>query len=95
MLRLPASFKKAGKNVKRCKGRFYPEISLLNHTPFHEWSETKKGLIKNDHPLRGAEGIRTPVQTYSSKAFYMLISLLLVGNKPEMNKPIYCLAGWS
>lgn len=40
----------------------------------------------------GAEGIRTPVQTYSSKAFYMLISLLLVGDEPEMNKPIHHLA---
>jgi len=55
--------------------------------------KTKKGTIKPDHPLRGAGGIRTRVQTYSPKAFYMLISLLLVGNKPEMNKPIYCLAG--
>ena len=40
----------------------------------------------------GAEGSRTPVQTYSSKAFYMLISLLLVGRKQEMNKPIPCVA---
>jgi hypothetical protein len=40
----------------------------------------------------GAEGSRTPVQTYSSKAFYMLISLLLVGRKQEMNKPILCVA---
>jgi hypothetical protein len=27
----------------------------------------------------GGEGNRTPVQTYSSKAFYMLICLLVVG----------------
>lgn len=40
----------------------------------------------------GAEGSRTPVQTYSAKAFYMLISELLVGNRPEQNKPIYFLA---
>ena len=40
----------------------------------------------------GAEGNRTPVQTYSSKAFYMLISLLLVGDEQEMNKPTYRLA---
>lgn len=37
----------------------------------------------------GAEGNRTPVQTYSSKAFYMLISLLFVGDEPGMNKPIH------
>jgi len=41
----------------------------------------------------GAGGNRTRVQTYSSKAFYMLISLLVVGMKQEMNKPISRLAG--
>ena len=41
----------------------------------------------------GAEGNRTPVQTYSSKAFYMFISLLIVGAEQEMNKPIQHLAG--
>jgi len=40
----------------------------------------------------GAEGSRTPVQTYSSEAFYMLISLLVVGHEQEMNKPIHSLA---
>jgi hypothetical protein len=35
----------------------------------------------------GAEGIRTPVQTHSPKAFYMLISLLIVGIMQEKNKP--------
>ena len=43
----------------------------------------------------GAEGNRTPVQTYSSKAFYMFISLLLVGDEQETNKPIHHLAVWS
>ena len=43
----------------------------------------------------GAEGNRTPVQTYSSKAFYMFISLLLVGDEPGTNKPIHRLAVWS
>jgi hypothetical protein len=43
----------------------------------------------------GGEESRTPVQTYSAKAFYMLICLLIVGNKPENNKPICSLAGWS
>jgi hypothetical protein len=42
--------------------------------------------------LCGAGGNRTRVQTYSSKAFYMLISLLIVSRKQEMNKPIYNLA---
>jgi len=41
----------------------------------------------------GAGGIRTRVQTYSSKAFYMLISLLLVGIAQEKNKPMQHLAG--
>ena len=44
---------------------------------------------------RGGDRIRTGVQTYSPKAFYMLISLLLVGDTQEMNKPMYRLAGWS
>ena len=41
---------------------------------------------------RGGEGNRTPVQTYSAKAFYMLISLLFVGSEQESNKPIHFLA---
>jgi len=40
----------------------------------------------------GGEGNRTPVQTYSTKAFYMLISILIVGNEQETNKPIQSLA---
>ena len=32
-----------------------------------------------DIDFRGAEGNRTPVQTYSSKAFYMFILVLFVG----------------
>jgi hypothetical protein len=43
----------------------------------------------------GAGESRTPVQTYSTKAFYMLILALIVGKKPEPNKPISSLAGWS
>ena len=45
--------------------------------------------------LCGGGGNRTRVQTYSPKAFYMLISLLFVGNEQEMNKPITRLAAWS
>lgn len=55
--------------------------------------KTQKGRSNLIIPFVEPGGIRTRVQTYSPKAFYMLISLLLVGNKPEMNKPIYCLAG--
>ena len=40
----------------------------------------------------GGEGNRTPVQTYPSKAFYMLISSLIVGLIQGMNKPILTLA---
>jgi site-specific DNA recombinase len=43
----------------------------------------------------GGEGIRTPVQTYSPKAFYMLIPALIVGKQQEPDKPIISLAGWS
>ncbi len=41
----------------------------------------------------GGDRSRTGVQTYSPKAFYMFISLLVVGNEQETNKPIHYLAG--
>jgi hypothetical protein len=40
---------------------------------------TKKGDSREKIPLGGGEGIRTPVQTYSPKAFYMFIPALIVG----------------
>jgi hypothetical protein len=40
----------------------------------------------------GGEENRTPVQTYSSKAFYMFICSLIVGEKQESNTPIIPLA---
>ena len=43
----------------------------------------------------GAGENRTPVQTYSSKAFYMFIVALIVGDIQEQHTPIYPLAGWS
>jgi hypothetical protein len=45
-----------------------------------------------DNANSGGEEIRTPVQTYPSKAFYMLICLLLVGRWQENNKPNISLA---
>jgi len=38
-----------------------------------------KKAPENQRLHRGAEGNRTPVQTYSSKAFYMLITVYYVG----------------
>jgi site-specific DNA recombinase len=46
-------------------------------------------------PSGGGEGNRTPVQTYSPKAFYMLIPALIVGKRVGPDKPIVSLAGWS
>jgi hypothetical protein len=43
----------------------------------------------------GADRSRTGVQTYLPLAFYMLISELFVGERPELNKPIVHLAEWS
>jgi hypothetical protein len=57
------------------------------------FAENKKGDDKV--PLSGVGGNRTRVQTYSPKAFYMFISLLIVGDIQEKNKPIYHLAEWS
>jgi len=53
--------------------------------------------FKNSYqtPYGGAGEGRTPVQTYSPKAFYMLISLLFVGFAQEKNKPMQNLAVWS
>jgi len=55
----------------------------------------KKGDFREKIPLSGAEGSRTPVQTSSPKAFYMLIPALIVGRQQEPDKPIVSLAGWS
>jgi len=38
--------------------------------------------------LSGAAGIRTPVQTSSKSAFYMLILSLIVGRRPVKGEPI-------
>jgi hypothetical protein len=46
----------------------------------------------NPFPSSGGEGNRTPVQTYSSKAFYMLIPSLVVGLIQETDTPIPTLA---
>jgi site-specific DNA recombinase len=43
----------------------------------------------------GGEGIRTPVQTYSPKAFYMFIPALVVGRRPGSDEPNASLAGWA
>ena len=40
----------------------------------------------------GAGGIRTHVQTYSRKAFYMLISALFVETWQELSKPTMSVA---
>ena len=58
-----------------------------------EMNKNKEG--DDQVPSGGDGGNRTRVQTYSPKAFYMLISLLIVGDIQEKNKPIYYLAGWS
>jgi hypothetical protein len=61
--------------MREVKGRFYPNT-------------TKKPLKIKGLKIGGAGESRTPVQTHSPKAFYMLISLLFVGMVPEKNKPI-------
>ena len=43
--------------------------------------------MKFDNRRGGAGGSRTLVQTYSPKAFYMLITALIVGNRQELSKP--------
>ena len=55
----------------------------------------KKGDFLTKIPSGGGEGSRTPVQTYSPKAFYMLIPALIVGRRQEPDTPIVTLAGCS
>ncbi len=43
----------------------------------------------------GGDRTRTGVQTYSPKAFYMLILVLIVGTEQEQGEPILSLAGYS
>ena len=55
-------------------------------------SQKKTTYAKASVGEGGAEGNRTPVQTYPSKAFYMLILVLIVGTRPEPVEPIMSLA---
>ena len=52
-------------------------------------------LTSFDIDFCGAEGNRTPVQTYSSKAFYMLILVLIVGKWQDPVEPNISLAAYS
>lgn len=52
----------------------------------------KKGGNFAISPLSGGEGSRTPVQTSSPKAFYMLILAIIVGKRQEPDTPIVSLA---
>ena len=55
-------------------------------------SFNKKADLKLDRLFCGAGGIRTHVQTYSRKAFYMLISALIVETWQELSKPTMSVA---
>ena len=68
---------------------FFPGVFDFTKIP------TKKPLIYSGFLIRGGEGSRTPVQTSSPKAFYMLIPALIVGKQQEPDTPIVSLAGWS
>jgi len=54
-----------------------------------------QALVILNSSLCGAGGIRTHVQTYSPKAFYMLILELIVGKWQEPDKPTISVAEWS
>jgi hypothetical protein len=72
---------------------FHPPVFLLS---IKKPAMAHCGLVVlNMEVSCGAGEDRTPVQTYSPKAFYMLISLLIVGVAPGKNKPMQHLAEWS
>jgi hypothetical protein len=81
----------------------YPIIFVAINSKYYKALDVKEiiGIEKPPPQLKrgggfcGADRIRTGVQTLQPLAFYMLISLLIVGGKPEKNKPIHHLAGWS
>jgi hypothetical protein len=62
---------------------FQHNLLILKEKRLLEMDEIKKNGTRV--PSGGGGGNRTRVQTYSSKAFYMLISLLFVGDEQEMN----------
>lgn len=70
--------------------------------PFPESPKNKKGLrFQSRKPFQfsylgcGADRTRTGVQTNSPQAFYMFIYVLIVGKKPEHNKPTFFVEEWS
>ena len=90
---------------EQCDGKF---AKTHIHSPRLDFQEANKERLKCKKPVNtvfmgfsyllvidnsGAGEDRTPVQTYSPKAFYMLISLLFVGPAQEKNKPMQSLAG--
>jgi hypothetical protein len=52
-----------------------------------------KALRRKALQKSGGDRIRTGVQTYPSKAFYMFIPALIVGKQQETDEPIVSLAG--
>lgn len=68
-------------------------IILVKHYKISTKINHQKSYIKLKKS--GGDRSRTGVQTYPSKAFYMLISLLLVGNDQGKNQPNQSLAASS
>ena len=68
----------------------------FNKIEFNFRSPTNKKALENQGIKKsGGDRIRTGVQTYPPKAFYMLITALIVGKKQEQHEPTFSLAGWS
>lgn len=70
---------------------FHHSILTLKEKRLLEMDENKKtGLEVRSG---GGDRIRTGVQTYPPKAFYMFIPALIVGKQQETDEPIVSLAG--
>jgi len=69
------------KKVSRKTGDLIVVLMVLNSIILNHYALSELGS--------GGDRIRTGVQTYSSKAFYMFIPELIVGGRQEPGKPIH------
>jgi len=94
ILALASQFQHLPSSIQSLSNSFFKNLVIKNivYQQFAFCVCNKKRENFTIFPSSGGEGNRTPVQTYSSKAFYMLICKLFVGIQQDCNKPIVSLA---
>ena len=71
------------------------QVTIINAEGGRRNSINKKERTQMSVLLSGGEESRTPVQTYSPKAFYMLILFCVFREVTGNKQPITSLAAWS